>query len=205
MSASRDDQIAWLRAIIAYTGMSAHQLALKAGINSSTLHRPLNDPNSTGMLSGRTVAALAEAAGVNPMEFPGRSRGLNEPDAQPFEFANHHELDAADNFNRAVRELCSGRNGRDPWIMRSYVLELEGILPGDVMVVDLNSQPRPNDIVCAQLYDWSGTKTETVFRVFNPPYLMTHSLRAGRDKPAVVDGTNVIIKGVVENILRSRI
>lgn len=202
MSNSRDDQLAWVRAVMASMDMNPLQLAKRAGINPSTLHRPLNDPAFPGMLSGRTMAAIAEVAGLNPMEFPAARRGLSEPDAEPFRFETPKS--AVDNFNRAVRELTQGRAGRDPWVMKSYALELAGVLPGDVMVVDLNIAPRPRDIVCAQIYDWSQTKAETVFRRFDPPFLMTASLRMDKEKPVMVDGTNVVIKGVVETILRAR-
>lgn len=202
MTTSRDEQISWVKAVLAHTGLNPHQLASKAGITSSTLHRFLSSPDYDGMLSGRTLAALATAAGLQPMEFPGRGRGMNEGEAEPFQYATRP--DAIDNFNRAVRELCGGCNGRDPWVMRSYALELAGIIPGDVMIVDLNRMAKPLDVVCAQVYDWSGSRTETVFRVFDPPFLLPRSLRQANEKPIMVDGANVVIKGVVENVLRAR-
>jgi hypothetical protein len=200
MTTSRDDQVAWINAVRAHLGVSLTELARRAKIAPSTLQRPVNDPNYVGMISGRTMAAVAAVAGLNVMEFPARMRGLAENDAAPFQYDDRN--DAADNINRAVRELVKGRNGRDPWLMRSYALELAGILPGDIMIVDLNRQARPRDIVCAQIYDWSGMKSETVFRIYEPPYLVTHSMRAGIDKPIAVDNSSVLIKGVVDAVLR---
>ncbi|MGL4490542.1 MAG: hypothetical protein ACRCU5_13980 [Rhizobiaceae bacterium] len=202
MSTSREDQTAWVKALLGHTGLNAHQLATKAGINSSTLHRFLSSPDYDGMLSGRTLSALADVSGVQPMEFPGRQRGMGEADAVPFQYEERN--DAANNFNRAVRELCGGRNGRDPWVMNSYALELAGILPGDIMIIDLNRNAKPLDIVCAQIYDWPRSRAETVFRVFDPPFLLPRSLRQANEKPVMVDSTNVIIKGVVDNVLRAR-
>jgi len=199
---SRETQLAWVRAILAHLGVSATELAKRAKIAPSTLQRPLNDPEWTSMLSGRTMAAIGEVAGLRPLEFPSRARGMTEPEARPYVY--DQARDAADNFDRSVRELCQGRAGRDPWVMRSYALELSGVLPGDIMIVDLNIQPAPDDIVCAQIYDWSGSKTETVFRLFDPPYLVTNSVRAGREKPLAVDNSSVVIKGVVTTILRNR-
>lgn len=202
MQNSRDTQLAWVRAILAHLGVSATELARRAKIAPSTLQRPLNDPDWAGMLSGRTMSAIADIAGLRPLEFPVRGRGAAEPEATPYIY--DQARDAADNFDRSVRELCQGRAGRDPWVMKSYALELSGVLPGDVMIVDLNIQPAPEDVVCAQIYDWAGSKSETVFRLFDPPYLVTNSVRAGREKPMAVDNSSVVIKGVVTTILRNR-
>lgn len=202
MSSARDTQIAWVRAVLAHLGISATELARRAKIAPSTLHRPLNDPEWSTLLSSRTLAAVAGAAGLEPLEFPNRGRGMGEVEAESY--SADQGADAADNFDRAVRELCQGRNGRDPWVMKSYALELAGVLPGDVLVVDLNLQPQPGDIVCAQIFDWSGTRAETVFRVYDPPFLVSKSMRSGSEKPMTVDNSTVVIRGVVASILRKR-
>jgi hypothetical protein len=202
MAVSKDEQVAWVKAVQTHLGVSTTELARRAHLAPSTLQRPVNDPAWNGMLSGRTLAAIGEVAGLKPLEFPARMRGMSEADAEPFTYDDRN--DAADNLNRAVRELCRGRNGRDAWVMRSYALELAGVLPGDIMIVDLNLSPKPHDIVCAQIYEWSGMKSETVFRIFDPPYLVAHSMRGGIEKPVAVDNASVIIKGVVDSVLRSR-
>lgn len=201
MSTSKEEQVAWVKAVQMHMGISLTELARRARIAPSTLQRPVNDAEYHGMISGRTMAAVAAVAGLNVMEFPARMRGLAEADATPFTYDDRN--DAADNLNRAVRELVRGRNGRDPWVMRSYALEMAGVLPGDIMILDMNRQAKPRDIVCAQIYDWSGSKSETVFRLFDPPYLMTHSIRTGIEKPVAVDNATVIIKGVVVAVLRA--
>lgn len=202
MTNSRETQLAWVRAVLAHLGVSATELARRAKLAPSTLQRPLNDPEWDKMLSGRSMAAIAEVAGLRPLEFPNRVRGLAEAEATKYDF--NLSSDASDNFDRAVREMCQGRNGRDAWLMRGYALELSGVMPGDVLIVDMNIQPAQDDIVCAQIYDWSGTKTETVFRLFDPPYLVTHSVRAAREKPLAVDNSTVVIKGVVSTVMRNR-
>lgn len=202
MQHSKDEQVAWITAVREHLGVSLTELARRAKIAPSTLQRPVNDPAFPGMISGRSIAAVAQVAGLRPMEYPARMRGLAEADASPFRFEDPN--DAADNLNRAVRELVKGRNGRDAWVMKSYALELAGVMPGDILIVDLNLTPRPRDIVCAQIYDWSGMKSETVFRIYEAPYLLTHSMRANVEKPVAVDNSTVIIKGVVDVVLRSR-
>jgi transcriptional regulator with XRE-family HTH domain len=200
MSASKDEQVAWVKAVATHLGVSLTELARRAKLAPSTLQRPVNDADFPGMMSGRTLAAVAEAAGLAVLEYPARLRGVAEADAVPFRY--DEAIDTVDGIDRAVRELCRGRAGRDPWQIRSYALELLGILPGDILIVGLNRQPKPRDVVCAQIYDWSGMKSETVFRYYDPPYLLTHSSRIAPEKPVPVDGENVVIKGVVEYVLR---
>jgi lambda repressor-like predicted transcriptional regulator len=200
MSTTLQEQVAWVRAILAYLGVSPTELARRAKLAPSTLHRPLNEPAYPGVLSGRTLGAIAEVAGVRPLEYPARMRGMAEPEA--LAYVEPSRLDPGDNVGRAVRELVAGRNGRDAWVAQNHALDLAGILPGDIVIVDLNLQPKARDIVCAQIYDWSGTRTETVFRVFDAPFLLTRSTRID-DKPLTVDGTTVVIKGVVTAVLRA--
>ncbi|OBQ59599.1 hypothetical protein EFV37_22020 [Mesorhizobium loti] len=202
MVTPKEQQLAWVRAVMAHLGISPNELATRAKMAPSTIQKPLNDPAWPHMLSGRTMAKIGEIAGLQPMEFPPRSGGgFGEPEATPYVF--NKETDAiGSNLDRAVRELCRGRNGRDPWVMRSRVLEMSGILPGDILIVDMNLQPRPKDIVCAQLYQWQLGKAETVFRVYEPPYLLTNS--GTTSKPVPVDDQDVVIKGVIDGLVRPR-
>ncbi len=203
MQNRRDEQIAWIKAVQAYLGVSLTELARRARIAPSTLQRPINDPAWNGLMSDRTLAAVGTAANLRVMEFPSRPTGLGEPEAAPFAF--NQNGDAIDqNVDRAVRELIRGRNGRDPWVIKSHALELSGIIPGDIVIVDMNLQPKPKDVVCAQLFDWSRRTAETVFRIYEPPYLLTNSLRIGTQKPIPVDGQDVVIRGVVDGLFRRR-
>lgn len=203
MDPVKKEQIEWVRAVMSYLGVpSANQLAAMAGVNPANIQRPLS-ANYKGKFGAATIARIAAAANLRPMEFPSRPAGMDEPEAAPFVFETGQ--DAIDsNIDRAVRELTRGRNGRDPWVMRSYALEMSGILPGDVLIVDMNLQPKPKDIVCAQLFGRGGSGAETVFRVYEPPYLMANSMRYGIQKPVPVDGEDVVIQGVVDGMFRRR-
>lgn len=197
------EQIDWVKAVMAHMGLtSANALAVAAGVNPANVQKPLN-PNYKGKFGVDTIARIATAAGLRPMEFPDRAGGFSESEAQPFVYDEKADAIAA-NFDRAIRELTRGRAGRDAWVMRSFALEMSGILPGDVLIVDMNLQPRPKDVVCAQIYQWSAGKAETVFRVYEPPYLVMNSLRFGTTKPVPVDGQDVVIKGVVDGVMRRR-
>ena len=53
--------LAWLRLALHESGLSAAQLAKMIGVAPSTLQRPLNNAEHPFALSGRTLAALAQA------------------------------------------------------------------------------------------------------------------------------------------------
>ena len=67
----------------------------------------------------------------------------------------------------------------------------------------MNAEARPGDIVCAQLYDFVRMKAETVFRIYEPPYLCTATFDRDNMTPVLID-KNVGIKGPVVLSLRGR-
>lgn len=203
MDSIKQEQIAWVRAVMAHLGVkSANALAILAGVNPANIQKPLKE-ETKAKFGVDTIAKIAAAANLRPMQFPHRPAGMAEVEASRFEF--DQAADAIDsNVDRAVRELTRGRNGRDPWVIQTKALELSGILPGDIVIVDLNLQPKPLDVVCAQIYDTSGMKAETIFRIYQPPYLMTNSVLFGITKPLLVDGRDVVIRGVVDGMFRRR-
>lgn len=202
MDTVKQEQIEWVRAVMAHLGVaSANALAVMAGVNPANIQRPLS-PGYKGKFGVDTIAKIAAAANLRPMEFPGRPGGLSEAETVPFRYDAIGALES--NIDRAVREMCKGRNGRDPWVMRSHALEGSGILPGDILIVDMNLQAKPKDIVCAQVYQWAQHKAETVFRVYEPPYLLVNSPRYGTQRPLVVDDRDVMVRGVVDAVLRRR-
>ncbi len=209
MSTMRDAQIAWVKAVAAYKGWSLSRWAKRtrmgdgeSSLAPSTLTRFVNDPDATHELMDATIVALAESAGVEPMVLPGSRRPSNlaEPDAAPYT-ANA----VADDYVREQVEAFKRRgNAFSPMVMRTRALEHAGYLPGDVLIVDLNAKPQPDDVVCAQVYDWSGDRAETVIRIMQSPYLVAASSDSKLLKPLVVDDEAVIIKGVVVHSMRPR-
>lgn len=205
MTTDRDDLRTWLRAVLAHMGWSGAELAKRIRVNQSTINRFINDPTATHVLSPKSLKAIELATGLLPLQLPsapGRpARGLSEPEAEAF------SIDAPEadrELAELVRAYVKARNHMATWTMRSRALEHAGFLPGDVLIVDINERARAHDVVCAQIYDWNVVKAETVFRIFEPPYLIAASGQPDLMKPLLVDDDRVVIKGVVVHSMRSR-
>ena len=187
----------YVRLVVRTSGMSPTRLAKELDIAPSTFTRLLNAPeDSTATLHARTLRKLQDYSGIPPLfgddsTIPVGIRGLRE-DAVPFDAKG---ADPA--LSSALKALIGGRKAADPWTIRTRALERIGILPGDIVIVDLGRKPEAGDAVCAQVYDWRRGTAETVMRLYEPPYLVAASLDEGLRRPLVVDDEQVIIKGVV--------
>ena len=216
MTNGREAVVHWLDLCMAKTGETATGLARMAGIASTTLTRFLADPEAH-MLSLRTMTKIGHAAGVPPpfaplagqqgddtAETPPQPSGFAAPEAARFEPA---DIDSNDRLGNIIAAALRGREATHPWWIRTRAVEGRGILPGDVVIVDLNATPSKDHVVCAQVYDWQTRQAETVWRVFEPPYLVAAALDpvlAERlRRPLIVDNDRVIIKGVVTDVLRA--
>lgn len=205
MDLTRDGVRAWLHDVLARTGDTATSLARKAGIAQTTLTRFLNDPDGP-MLSLRTVSKISHVVGSAPTGFeppppdirPAAS-GLGEEEARGLDL-DDPRLSA--HLRAALEVLVRGRNAADVWELRSYALVHAGFLPGDLLVVDLGVVPKAGDIVCAQHYAWASGSAETIFRLYEPPYLVAAGLDKELRRPLVVDGERVIVKGKVTERVR---
>lgn len=201
MDLDRDDMRAWLRAVLLHLGWTGLDLSRRIGVAPSTVNRFLNDPEATHRLSPKTLRQIAQVTGFEPMAMPGHAGGrLEEPDAAPYIAGPASDQ----RLSTAVAAATAGRNAVDPWVLKTRALEAAGYVPGDVLIVDLNARPEPNDIVCAQVYDWRRGRAETVFRIYSKPYLVAASSDPAHLKPLVVDGDGVVIKGVVIQSIRGR-
>lgn len=197
MSDPRIEQREWLLKVLDKTGLSGTALALKARLAQTTITRFLNDDEHGHALSARSIAAIEDAAGMRFGPDP-RPVGLRESEATPYDA---RKAPAELNF---IQPIIGQANGIDPWMLRSRALETAGYLPGDVLIVDLNREPSPGDVVCAQLYDWARSKAETVFRLYEPPYLTVATFDNSLRKIFVVDNQTTVIKGVVIASIRPR-
>ena len=194
----REEQRAWLRTVIQKTGLSPTQLAAKAGVAQPTITRFLNSPNVSHNLTARTISAVERAVGMRYGPNP-KDAGFNESDGEPYRYS-----DCAKELS-FLEDAFGKANGKDAWTLKTKAIEAAGYLPGDVLIVDLNETPAPGDVVCAQIYDWSRSRAETVFRLWEPPYLQVATYEKSLRKIFVVDNQNVIIRGVVVASARGRI
>lgn len=192
----------WVRALADHTGLAPSTFGKRAGMSGSTVTRFLASDDDS-MLSTDKIAMLAKYAGVKPLEFPGRrGAGFAEVEAEPYREPD--VLNALDGSARAIKELCAGRNGRDPWTVRTALLDMVGVLPGDVVIVDLSKRAKAGDLVCAQVYDWRADRADTIMRMYDPPFLVSQSHTLPSTKPLMVDDDTVIIKGVIDAVIRIR-
>lgn len=197
----RTDNKKWLTAVAKHLNLSPSQLALNAGMAASTLTRYLNDTTGQVGLTEKTLEKIAAYSGFRPGQYPGGSRaGFSEADAVPYSATIAVELPAW--VSSAIAEAKAGRNGVDAWVMRGGALDGAGILPGDILIFDQNARARSGDIVLAQIVDYSNGTAETVIRLYQAPYLITHSMRLGPTRPEQVDEDRVTIVAVSRGVIR---
>ena len=207
MEPTREDIRKWLETALQQTGETPSGLARRAGLATTTLTRFLNDPSSP-MLTLRSLAKIAHVAAIQPLGLPSGGHGnqargtsLQEGEAERYDWRGS-QLEAV------IAALIGKAEAADPWVMRGIALEAAGLLAGDLVIVDLNEKPRSGDTVCAQAYQWEAGRAETIFRIYEPPYLIAAPagppIDPGLRKPILVDNDRVIIRGVVIASLRSR-
>ena len=195
----QERQRAWLKQVIAATALKPTQLARGASVSDTTISRILNNPGYSGTLSEVTIERIKSTYKVpGPGEKPdheGSSLILAE--------AERIEADTLPApIAEAVKNLSIGKGIIEIWRLRSASLEGAGYLPGDLVVVDCEVEPRPHDAVCALVTEWARGGAETVWRIFDPPFLIPSAPRGAAAKPLLVDNQRVSIKGVVVASLR---
>lgn len=198
MDLTREGVRRWLVDLLARTGDTPTSLARKSGIAQTTLTRFLGDADGDGpMLTLRTISKIAHATGSSPEGFEApapdlRQTGFAENDGEPIRAPDAMPSD----LREAISALTRGQSAADPWTIKTHALVHAGLLPGDIVIVDLGLTARPGDVVCAQHYSWAQGSAETIFRIYEPPYLVAASSDPELRRPLVVDDERVIIKGV---------
>lgn len=191
-----DDQRAWLEELLKKLGITATELARQANLNPSTLTRFLQPNGRDGhMLSARTVQKIRDVTQHmlrDRRAGPGLAGFAEDP---PRLVDNIAELPAE--LARAIAAMRAAGNAIDAWEIRSDALSGLRIHRGDVLMVDMNATAQAGDIVCVQKYDWNRQTAETVFRLFEPPYLLTGQITGPARRPDVADNQTTVIRGVV--------
>jgi transcriptional regulator with XRE-family HTH domain len=190
---------AFLLRVLATTGLTQTQLAHRAGLDPSTLSRFLTEGREGHTLRASTLRKIEQATGVPLDETAGvPNHGFAESEAAPL------VVDTASPLQRIVAILAASGANIDPWTLHSPALEGAGYRRGDILLVSLGETPASGDIVCAQIYDWAKGRAETVFRMFQPPYLVAATSDPAFLRPHLVEDGKVVIKGVVVHSIRSR-
>lgn len=188
----------WLMDVLAQTGKKPSQLAIEAGLSDTAVTRILNQPNYRGLLSPTTIRSICELTGLaGPGGFPPARQavpGIRE-DAVAY-------LASAPSNNDPVKSAIAGRQSASAWSMTSDLLMLQGIRPGDVLVIDTDVAPRDGDVVLAELR--TGQKPTMLLRVYQQPNLVAASFDVSATKPFLVDGTIVRVIGVMTDLIRRR-
>lgn len=189
----------WLKEIVKVTGNSLSTIAAKANVSDTTLSRLVNSASYDGVLSAVTITRITEAYQLpGPEEYAGRRPMMGG-------FSEAERFDAASDpagIATIVQAMLGNRPSSDAWLLKTEALEEVGYLPGDVVIVDTKGTPAAQDAVCAQVYDFQRGAAQTVWRVYDPPFLVAASRDRTAHKPLLVDGDRVRIMGVVEKMVR---
>jgi SOS-response transcriptional repressor LexA len=76
-------------------------------------------------------------------------------------------------------------------------------LPGDILIVDLAAIPQAGDVVSAHVNGF-GLINQTIFRIYEPPSLVSATFDPTLRKPLPVDQDLVRLTGVVVGSFRER-
>lgn len=202
MSDLRAQQLAWLDNIISSSGLTLTDIARRAGLNPSTLSRFHANDDSGHTLTSRSVKKIEDATGVPAYEQRIRPSMafFSEEEGEPYIFNEKTQ----DIMIHALRAVADRSKAVELWTLKTTALSAAGFDRGDVVVVDREEKVRPGDAVCALKFDHRRGISETVFRVYRTPYLLTALADGQPGLPDIVDNENVVIKGVVVGGCRMR-
>ncbi|MDH7785058.1 hypothetical protein QBD01_001058 [Ochrobactrum sp. 19YEA23] len=201
MSKNQRDTKAWIKAVADHLSLSPSRLALNSGSAASTVTRYLNDTSGTIGITQSTLEKIALYSGVPVHRLPGGDRHNPAADVIPLQ---DHSDPLPEWVGKAAAAIVDGKNGRDAWYVQGWALDLKGILPGDILVVDRQMRPKAGDVVLVRITDFTSGESEDVIRVYDMPFVLTHSAKLGIQKPLVVDDEKVAIVGVSIGTIRPR-
>lgn len=195
-------QRAWLAEVVRITGKKPSQIADGAGVSDTTLTRLLNNPDYPGTLSQVTIDRIKLAYKLPGPEETTAAKGRG---AALLGFSEGERIDLireAAPLTKIVNAISDLHNNAEPWRLKTISLELAGYLAGDIVFVDTAASPHPQDAVCAQLADYKRGSAETIWRIWDPPYLVAAAHDRTAYKPLLVDNERVLIRGVIVDSLR---
>lgn len=196
-------QRAWLLEILEKTKLKPTQLAVGASVSSTTLTRMLNNKDYSGTLAPETIERIKDTYKVpGPEEYASSGRSMLIGLSEAARFDPRKEMGELAGI---VMAILRGRSHVDAWRLKTMALEGVGYLPGDIVFVrmlEAGEHAKPQDAVCAQVVDYQHGAAETVWRVYDPPFLVGAAHDRTAYKPILVDGDRVKIAGVIEESFR---
>lgn len=182
----------WLENVIAKSGLKPTPFARGAGLAPSTILRNLE---GEGSLDLRTINKIIKHYDVQGPPIYGEAPS-KAPDFSEAELASYtSEVPTWWKVELAPKQGI--------WQVNTRSLELAGVLPSDVIIVDSGTTPKAGDIVVARVL--TGASAETVLRLYDPPYLLTDTADPrSKRKPELVDNVRVSILGVQIKLFRER-
>lgn len=98
------------------------------------------------------------------------------------------------NIDQVLLDLAPGARHPSGLRLRNSILSL-GLLSGDVVIIDLNTQAQPGDLVVVNALDAAGKCATTLIRRYHPPYLLPGD---PLDRTSLLaDGHHCVIMGPV--------
>jgi hypothetical protein len=201
----RQEQLDWLRKVLAHTKENPSQLATNSGLADNALTRFLKE-DYEGTLSSLTIRLISDYAkvpGPGAPNAPGQ-RGFEE-EATTYD----HKAKSADPIMaHVIATMIEKRQHATAKRLQTRALEDVGYLPGDILIIDPDETPLSGDVVCAQIYDLERGGAGTVYRVFKTAGRI-ELLMPGADEPESaearqIDNNVVRIWGVVTESFRPR-
>lgn len=196
MTGMSDDTKAYVRHVMEVTGLSATALAKKAGMPSTTLTRPLNDPEHKFALSSTTIEKIASATHISLASFLSQRGGVRELERVPLD----------ENW-RPTPDLEGHGYDRD-----SYAPTIPGAIPeldakaggGEGAVGEVMVLPVGNGTISAHkiLDEWRIPPSYLREAVANPDRAIVLGIQGDSMMPNYAPGDRVIID-LTEHELRA--
>lgn len=189
---ARQEQRDLVDEVVALSGLELSKVAERIQRHHTVLTNFMNRPGHKGLLGAVTVFRLKALKRQLEEQRRGASIGFREEGAgyQTHEASLRAYLDAIEGHPDIARVLTLGTQS----------LEGIGFRHGDLVIVDYTRPAKPGEPVCADLRDpTSGAVIETVFRLFEPPYLVAASIEREFRRPIEID-RNVAIRGPIARL-----
>lgn len=203
-------QRAYLRDTFKELGISPSGAAVQLELSPSTFTRFMKLPEtSEKTLSARTIARVEELRQANSdSPIPTSAQGVWGTLHEEAVLLIQTHPDADHDLMQAIQMLIGDRTGIAPWVIQTRALELEGFMPGDIVLVDENASPKPGDAVYA-VADARSSRPETLMRQYQlvggVNLLVARTMDPRPPVSLVVDNSRVVIRGVLlPHRLRSR-